>query len=774
MNARKCGRAGGASRWGARSALAAVLLFVGACTDQPQGEASDRGTDPTSSTTSAPRPAADDSAVDAGTTSTSIPLTPTELASSSTLAARDARTGEERWRVSVPAAQIGAPVSGGSTVAVLGFDDCSTSRAELIALDAGSGRAQWQTSLAPWVECHWDLLMASTSEVLAGVVPSAPAHVVGFDLATGTERWDVEAPGASQLLATEDAFVVVRQDQPGLRLLDDATGALRWEASPEIQVAFASVSAGHVVAYGQRTAEPGTTGIVGVDLATGAPAWELTLGVGSSFPRLSSGGVVGVVLSNIDAVQDPGGVITVHDAAIGDVLWRDEFDAAPASISGAADVLVIDHSSATSREVRAYAERTGEPVWSRQYVGESPSVVFGPPGAEVVAISLWRDGVASATEVLDAGTGDVLWSVAETSYASVAGDAVYFRGDAAPALLVAGDPSTGVRRWAVAVTDDVQAFTGIVAADGVVYGQASDCGYPGEAAVVAFDGHTGEQLLHVPMRTGAAPWIMAPHSVEGGVYVAVGVSAVVGIDVADGSFRWELPAPSSSTAIDGRSIVTAEADALVAYDRQSGEPRWRTDIGPGTSLLGVARAGDLAVAWIGSEVGERLEAFDLDTGAPAWRFDGSFVVVAASDDVIAISDTSGSFVGIDAATGAEVWRGEERRAYAIGSVALAPSAYLGAFGPDYAGPSQIVDVATGATVWTYGGDPALPVDVHPHGVLAREVDDAGAPVLAVYGPPDGARVGAVPVLPTERGRFTTTAIGPDGVVYQGRGCPMGS
>jgi hypothetical protein len=773
MSAPRCGRAG-TSRWSTRHILAVALVLAGACSNQSPGEASSSGTNLTSSTTSSPHPTAADPAIADDTTTTSTPLGPAAIASGSILASRDARTGEERWRVSVPAGQIGAPVVGGSTVTVLGFDDCATSGAELIALDAGSGRVRWSVSLTPWVECRWDLMVAATTEVVAVIVPSVPAHVVAFDLATGAERWDVEAAGAGQLIATEDAFVVAGQDAPGLRLLEDATGALRWEASPEIQVAFASVSGGHVVAYGQRTAERGTSSIAGFDLATGARTWEVALGEGSTYPRLSSGSVVGVVLSDTDPVQHPGGVVTVHDGATGDVLWRDDFDVALAGVSGAADVLVVDHPTAGGGDVRAYAERTGEPAWSHEYVEGVPSVAIGPPGAEVLAISLWRDTVASATEVLDARTGDVLWTVDELSHPSVAGDAVYFRVNAAPVLLVAGDPATGGRRWAVGIADDAQAFTGIVAADGVVYGQASDCGYPGDAAFVAFDGRTGEQRLHVAMHTGAAPWITASSSVEGGIYVAIGVSAVLGIDVADGSVRWELPTPSSPMAIDGRAIVTAEADALVAYDRQSGEVRWRTDLGPGETLRSIVSAGDLAVAAIGSEAGEHLEAFDLDTGAPAWSVDGGFAVVGVSGTVVAVSDSSGSLFGIDAATGVDVWRGEDRHASAGGSMSPPPNAYVGASGPDWSGPAQIVDVATGTTVWTYGGDPPVGVDVQPYGVLAREGDDAGAPVLAVYDPVDGARVGGVPVLPAEPGRFTTTVIGSDGIVYQGRGCPMGS
>jgi outer membrane protein assembly factor BamB len=774
---------------GVARALLVVALLTGACADEPVGEAARGDTDPTTPT-SAPSAVdtadtadtvdtADTSVVDAGTTTTVAPWE--RDASGADLRALVPRTGAERWQAILPTALVGTPIESGSTVVVLGYDDCGGTAAVLLGYDAGTGELRWEVPVTSTALCQPDRVAATPDAafVLATTLPvidasgrlvgDATTTVVAVDLATGAVRWEANAQGAEHVVAAGDDLLTTSQGAPALRVLDGATGEERWQASPGLHVVTASVVGDRVVAYGVETQDPpaALAGLAAFELATGEPSWHVTLGHNEAYASLASGEVVAAV------VGEPG-VATVHDPVDGDVLWRTDVQDLTERVAAGSGLIFVTSFGADGA-VRAFAEATGEPAWSTQFP-EVVAAVLGRPSASVVAITGFP-GVTSSVHVVDAATGEELWVADATDAVGVGDNAVYLARSVPPSLVSAGDPATGEQVWQVSVDAAAQSLVGIVIADGVLYGQTFDCSYPGQLALAAYDASTGASLWRVTVPSGGEIGPIEPVSAADGIYVVPGPDAVVGVDVADGSVAWELPGWSSVGAIDGSVVVLAERPtdpsdgaALVGYDRVSGAERWRADLEVGMTPFEVEVVGEVAVAGALSGDGGHIEAFDLGTGSARWRRDGTFRIEATAGDVLAAVDLAGALVGIDAATGAERWRRDDL------TVLDAPTAVDRAAGllvasepmPATSGTRQVLDVATGETAWTWDGFVGFVLAVRVGGLV---VADTTEPSIVLLDPDDGTPLGRVPSLRHENDQITVgPQVGPDGLVYQARGC----
>ncbi|MBI4259347.1 MAG: PQQ-binding-like beta-propeller repeat protein [Actinobacteria bacterium] len=196
--------------------------------------------------------------------------------------------------------------------------------------------------------------------------------------------------------------------------------------------------------------------------------------------------------------------------------------------------------------------------------------------------------------------------------------------------------------------------------------------------------------------------------------LTVGRTAVYGVDLATGEFRFSVPrieSPLTEPALgvtDGRTLLVysegpdgsagttdgegdAEADAeadpvgstVVGLDLETGEAAWRLQL-EGDSRSGVAVEG--TVAYVGDRRGD-VHAIDLATGDPVWTYDGTGDVdvtpAAAGGRVYAVSldraAGSVSLVALDAADGALVWKYEPGRFGAASTVPTvgADALYLG-------------------------------------------------------------------------------------------------
>jgi outer membrane protein assembly factor BamB len=332
--------------------------------------------------------------------------------------------------------------------------------------------------------------------------------------------------------------------------------------------------------------------------------------------------------------------------------------------------------------------------------------------------------------------------------------------------------------WQVSVDSDAQSLVGIAIADGVLYGQTFDCSYPGRVGLAAYEASTGTPRWRTAVPSGGEIGPVEPVSVADGIYVVPGPDAVFGVDIADGSVVWELPGWSSVGAIDGPVLVFGErasdpsdGGALVGYDRVSGAELWRTALEIGMMPFEVEVVGEVAVAGLLSGDARRIEAFDLRTGTSLWRQDGTFRVEATAADVLAVVDLSGAVVGLDAATGAERWRRDDLTVNDAPMAVDREAALILATEPTAtSGARQVLDVATGETAWTWDGSIGFVLAVREGGLVVG--DGLVATTIALLDPDDGTLVGTVPSLRHENNQITVgPQVGPDGFVYQARGCP---
>ncbi len=148
------------------------------------------------------------------------------------------------------------------------------------------------------------------------------------------------------------------------------------------------------------------------------------------------------------------------------------------------------------------------------------------------------------------------------------------------------------------------------------------------------------------------------------------------------SMRWKIPIGSgyAGVAIAGDRVVTSftagERDVVAAFDRESGEERWRFDLAPyykghdgshdgpiATPAIADGRVfmlgclGHLAAidAKSGEEIWRKNLVDDLGCEKPMYGFGGSPIVVG-STVIVQTGGKPGSVTGFDAATGEVRWR----------------------------------------------------------------------------------------------------------------------
>jgi alcohol dehydrogenase (cytochrome c) len=146
-------------------------------------------------------------------------------------------------------------------------------------------------------------------------------------------------------------------------------------------------------------------------------------------------------------------------------------------------------------------------------------------------------------------------------------------------------------------------------------------------------------------------WVFQAHSfekfeatplvVDGVMYTVEAPNTVVALDASSGRIFWTYgytPSPQARTccgrvnrglAIAGETLFMGTIDArLIAIDAKSGKPRWgvqvaRPDLGYSLTLAPLVVKDKVVIGVSGGEYGIRgfIAAYDVNTGAPAWRFD---------------------------------------------------------------------------------------------------------------------------------------------------------
>jgi outer membrane protein assembly factor BamB len=289
--------------------------------------------------------------------------------------------GRVRWRVAPVDVGIGHPALAPDLVVVGG-------RASITAFARSDGAERWTRPMAAPVNS----VAVAGDTVLAGDDSGALA---ALDTRSGTERWRVQYPGALWSGArVDDATGAVvatwhQSESPAVRVLDLATGALRWEAPTARSTAAPAVHGGRVILAigdGDRHAR-----VEAHDLASGAIQWQTR--VPASFEEA----IEPAVDDHAVAVVDHFGVVTVLDPATGKLRWQHDL----------ADVLLATRVLLT-RDRLAFTSYAGVlHVLDRRDGHEvhavAPALLGGLPVATLVAPRRWGGGVLLALRLHEWG-----------------------------------------------------------------------------------------------------------------------------------------------------------------------------------------------------------------------------------------------------------------------------------------------------------------------------------------------------------------------------------
>lgn len=213
--------------------------------------------------------------------------------------------GATEWRAQVAEAPA-APAIAGDAVVV-------GDREALHAFDRADGTHRWSRPLP-----------APAHHVAAGagvaVVADLDGGVFAFDLVDGAPRWELRAVRAVYhepvVDTTRGAVLLVVPDAGGnrLRVLDAATGALRWEYPVDGYTAIPVVADDRVVvAEGDGRFH---AVVLSIDAATGTRQWA------SQVPASFESGIEPAVIGRRVLVVDHYGTVTALDRDTGHLRWE--------------------------------------------------------------------------------------------------------------------------------------------------------------------------------------------------------------------------------------------------------------------------------------------------------------------------------------------------------------------------------------------------------------------------------------------------------------------
>ncbi|MCU0267262.1 MAG: PQQ-like beta-propeller repeat protein [Acidimicrobiales bacterium] len=395
----------------------------------------------------------------------------------------------------------------------------------------------------------------STSGGSASPVPAQAdggARVLLLDAATGTPRWEVDAPTGwvtTPVVTGETVHLEGTDDcrSPDAEAvsfaLDAGSGARRWEAPTTNRCGFGQVVAlaadGGVVTVDPAAAEP--LALIGRDPTSGAVRWRT-------------------------AVAEPGSPIVAASTLL----------VAADPVQGTAGVTAVDLG-------------TGERRWATDALGPS-----GLTGGDGLLVSLLGPSDAGTwlVSAVDASSGVVRWATPVEYHERVT------------------DPAVGSGVVVVSMSNGVPAGAAVEPEAGSPQGDA-DTQPSLRTTVVALDAVTGlERWRHVRTTSSGSDEeeLLAPPAVAVGGDVAYEVvgGQLVASEATTGEERWRVavdvdPAAVPVVRADGAGVYVVERGSLRAYAAVDGTrvwsvaldaPGWRVRVGLGGGAVVVAELGD--------------------------------------------------------------------------------------------------------------------------------------------------------------------------------------
>ena len=422
--------------------------------------------------------------------------------------------------------------------------------------------------------------------------------------------------------------------------MNGATGETLWEYRRDLPedvgryVPFPATNR-NLAIYGRLIIDNGSDDyIYAVDAETGELAWETRIFDYRTHPaKQGSGPLVadGKLISGRNCMPEAGPdacVITAHDAATGEELWRRRTIPRPGEPGGDTWGDVPDE---RRWHVGAWLVPSYDPELGLVYVGTS---VTAPAPKFMLAGNDRSYLHHNSTLALDADTGEIEWSYQhlvdhwdlDHAFERMLIDTA-----------VAPDPDEVL--WinpALRSGEARKVVTGIPGKTGIVYTLDRETGEflwakPTimQNVVARIDGATGEVTVNpdtlftaagqerfvCPTTNGGKNWPAGAYSPRTGtMYFAMANTCMTTTSVADEA------TPELVYAIDNETIITPGTDdlgTLRALSVETGAENWRYDQRTGMTAL-VATAGDLV---FGGDLAGTFRAFDAETGEVLWETD---------------------------------------------------------------------------------------------------------------------------------------------------------
>ncbi len=460
----------------------------------------------------------------------------------------------------------------------------------------------------------------------------------------GSVRWSGGGPVNPAVSPAVADGSVLAADGEAVLALAVGTGEERWRRTLDSQVTGLAGGEGQVVATTERS-------IVAIDTDDGTEQWRQSAEASVLTPPGLGDETVAVGLASE--------AVLALDAADGSVRLRQPVPEQPSFAPAVAGEHVY---VAAGFSLTAFDPEAGERVWEER--ADNP--IASPPGTMAGAVytvtldedpSVDPEGTPRATDVeplradvvaLSATDGAELWRVEE--------DATY--------NFTSGPPET----------------VPLTARDGRVLAVVS-------GQIVAYDADSGDRL-----------WTARGDSVAPAVTDGVVSAGTRGIDVADGSVRWQFRGgdrvAASPAVVDNTVYAGSDDSYLYALSANAGTVEWtaRAD----DSIRASPAVGDGAV-YAGTMNGT-LYAFNRPDGAELWQFDvgGQIQSPALADRTVYVGNFSPTLTAVDAANGTERWRTtvDSQRFVALAVAVGDGAVYAGANGD-----LRAFDAADGAERW---------------------------------------------------------------------------